>query len=433
MGIKSQISNTFISQFVCFLFLSLYSIIIARSLGPELRGVFFLMQSYLAIITVLGSFSLPTIMTVVLSRNEYSLTEVHSAAIIISVLLGVPSIFAGLVIFGTTHIVASVSLTSAIVYFSSSPLIIYKLMWNGIVLGMMDFKTLNIIAVFDSLTTLIPALIVVALLRYNLAGAMYAFLFSTLISFFVQCLIMKKKYRPSFHYSNRCLKSIIGLGLKQHLASGIFNLCLRADAFILSALSSPQNIGFYSVAKGVTNNILLTVNPISLVMFPHISSASTEKSKAYTASLFKVILFIGISVSSIFYFVAPIIFRILYGTAYGNSIKHARILIYSFAFLIIQVPMNHWFIGNLNRPLLAAYVSASALIFIVLFGLLGLKYLGDYGISWGMLIANLLASCLAIIIGSLNSFHLNSLLIRKQDFSGLIAYIKRGRMPAEHQ
>jgi O-antigen/teichoic acid export membrane protein len=425
MSIKGQISGTFLSQFACFIFLSVYSIIIARSLGPELRGIFFLLQSYLGIITVLASLSLPTIMTVVLSRNEFSLTEVHSAAVIISVLLGLPSIFAGLIIFRTTASLGSVPLASTILYFSSSPLIIYKLMWNGMILGMMNFKILNLFAVFDSIAMLVPAFIIVVLLGHRLAGAMSAFLLSALISFFVQCLIMIKKYRPSFHYSSNCLKSIINLGLKQHFGIAIYNIYLRADAFILSVLSTPQNMGFYSVAKGFTNNISLAVNPITKVMFPHISSAGTEKSKDYTASLFKVILFVGISVSSIFYIIAPMAFRILYGTTYNHSIKHARILAFSLAFLLIQVPMNLWFIGNLKRPLLSAYVSASALILTVLFGVVGLKYIGDYGISWGMLITNLLSSCLAFSIGSMHSFHLGSLLISKKDFSDIRDFIKR--------
>jgi len=404
-----------------------YSVLIARVLGPELRGVYFLLQTYQGLGVALLGLSVDTIMTVVLSRKEFDVNEINSAALIFSLALGSIAGAAGYLAFALEGTPALISPFCVILFFLASPFVLYKTMWNSIILGLTEINVLNWVSLLDVLSLALLTIAFVGLIRLSINGLVIAFVLNSFLILLLRLTILLKKFRLKWRISRRCLKELLRLAWRQHLAVIAYNLFTRADALILATLSTTANLGYYSVAKGLTSNISLAVNPVTQVMFPHISAAERGISKGYTVMLVKTIFAVLSLISVAFYFMSPWLITTLYGSAYELSIEHSRILIFALAFLLVQVPISLWFLGNLKKPALNGYVNVTTLILILVLGSLGTKYLGTYGISWGILCSYVFSTAVALVLAHCNSLPLRSVLLKRSDLQKMISFLKFSR------
>jgi O-antigen/teichoic acid export membrane protein len=105
-------------------------------------------------------------------------------------------------------------------------------------------------------------------------------------------------------------------GLKAHAQSLTGVLHYKIDLFILAALLSTREVGYYSVAVGLASLIFFIPDSVGFVLLPRLTSFSDEDAHDFTAKVCRNTLFItGIPALGIMLFGKAAI-RILYGAAY---------------------------------------------------------------------------------------------------------------------
>src|SRR6266705_4116034 len=174
MRLRDQILTTAGTNVACAALALVTSIVLARGLGPELRGVFFLLQSYLGISAVIVGLSLPTIMTVLVSRNEFSLSQVHSAALGLSLALGLAGGAATLAVVRAFVPLVGVSRVVAVLFIFTMPMVVYKAMWGGLFLGLTRIASLNAFNLLDSVLVTLASVLALLVFRAGLDGVLLA-------------------------------------------------------------------------------------------------------------------------------------------------------------------------------------------------------------------------------------------------------------------
>lgn len=111
------------------------------------------------------------------------------------------------------------------------------------------------------------------------------------------------------------LRSSLAYGIKAYVASLLSFLVIRSDVFLVQGFRGFQEVGYYTIATGIVNYILLIPSTVGLLLFSAVSSDDGTSSRR-TQELFRVFwpLFALICVGS--GLLARPIIHIVYGSAY---------------------------------------------------------------------------------------------------------------------
>ncbi|MBM6839502.1 oligosaccharide flippase family protein, partial [Clostridium saudiense] len=102
----------------------------------------------------------------------------------------------------------------------------------------------------------------------------------------------------------------------------------RLDTLIIKALTTTANVGQYSLAVGLAEQVWVFSSSISTVLFPYVSSIEGEKEKSKVTTLtFKIVLVFTLLVIVFLYLIAAFIIPFLYTEAYEPAIEPFKVLL----------------------------------------------------------------------------------------------------------
>jgi O-antigen/teichoic acid export membrane protein len=424
MRVRDRILSMATTQLVSAGLGLVYSVLVARGLGPELRGVFFVVQAYFNLASMLVNLSVFTIMTVQLSRGEFGLAEIHSAAVVLSVALGVGGGAVALLVYLQTAHLPGPSLGILVLFFLSMPAVLYKMMWSAIFLGLSRIALLNIFTILDVFLTALGAGTALFVLRAGLNGLLIMLALQAAVTATIGFYLAVRGTRPRWRLSAACIADLLRQGWKQHIAAITSQLYLRADAFILADLLPPAAIGQYAVARGLAERILMALTPISQVMFPLISSSDPARARSYARSTFRQLAGVGILSMVAFVVLTPWVIPLVYGHAYRDAVTSGQILGVAFVMLGTMVPINLWFVGSLRRPGLNALASAVTLILVVTLGYAFAVRAGGLGMAIATLVSFVGSLAFAIWLGNANGLGLRRLVPKASELRSVVSEIR---------
>jgi O-antigen/teichoic acid export membrane protein len=378
----------------------IYSVLAARGLGPAMRGQFFLIQAFFTVASMLVSLSTSTIMTVQVSREQFNLAEVHTSAVLLSVVLGLAGGAVALLVYLKSFGASSSSLLVLALYFLSLPAMLYKNSWMAIFLGLGRIGELSIYTVADVFLTAAGAGIALYVFHAGLSGMLIMLVIETTTIAVAGVLLTFSVNKTTWQFSRACITDLLRQGWKQHLATTATQLYLRADAFILAPFLTPAALGQYAVARGLSERVLLAFTPFAQVMFPHISSRDEMRAKSCTQTTFRQLAGLGIILAAILLVVMPWFILLLYGQAYRGAIILAQILCMAFIVRAITVPIELWFVGSLLKPGYNAVTSAFMLGSISILGYIFARHALALGMAVATLVSFALTLALTIWIGN---------------------------------
>ncbi|KJS18997.1 MAG: hypothetical protein VR78_03750 [Hoeflea sp. BRH_c9] len=240
------------------------SIITARILGPEGRGVYFYALTVATLVTQFGSLGFASSNTYFVAREPSNVGPLAANSAWLSLLV---FIVAGLVVSIVTgpERAPNLLMLLAVLLGTSS---LFFMLFSNLLVGMQRLVAFNLLQIGSNLSV-VPAILIAAWLNGApetlLAGSILASLLFCLIAGIV--LLRRRAFSPrprldvfrmSLNYSFRAfLITLIGYGVA------------RANVFILQAASGNAEIGYYSIAVQIGDALAILPTSISLVVFPH--------------------------------------------------------------------------------------------------------------------------------------------------------------------
>ncbi|WP_119071443.1 oligosaccharide flippase family protein [Aggregatilinea lenta] len=369
------------------------SILLARILGPEKRGIIAAIVVVPGIVLSLADLGVRQATTYFLGKNLYSDQAVISTILYLS---GVSFLFGTVVIFLVYIIIGVPQQYGWIITTIPLALLPFRLLvsyGSGVLLAKQQITSL-------SLAIILPEIVYFSLLLlFGLFGVLEVK--SALIIEIVSASVaatyvlrrIKRFGRLRIAYIPKMPQKFIKLGFVYAMALFILGLNYRIDVVILGHLSSAKEVGIYSVGVSIAEMLWLVPAALTTVNFGR--SAASSDSLAYarkTAIVLRVTLAVSVFPCIGLYLMAPRLIPFVYGSAFSNSAVVVQAILPGVWMSLIFKVLNSDLAGR-GYPQFALWVYGATLVLNVLMNFWLIPLYGAVGSG--------LASSASYCIGSL--------------------------------
>jgi antigen flippase len=339
------------------------TILIARVLGPDGSGAYYVAQSLLLLLTVSVSLGIEHGIAYYVSSGDWGPRRASSVALRMALAVGllgaalglaarllVPSAFASL----------SVGETAAVV--GGLP---FGLTWfyvSFIALATDRYEAYVIPPAAQSALALV--LVAPGALAFDVTGAVVGLAVSNAIVGTGAAIWARRALPGSAAPTERpMLRRAISFGIKGYAANALQLLNYRLDLFILSAVASTAAVGRYSVAVAVTSVLWLLPQGLSDVLFPRVArlsaregqDAETHREMVEVKSLRHVTLAVvaatAVLAGALLLLVVPV-----YGEDFRPAIDLGLILLPGVALIGISGVLSATIVGR-GKPIYSLYIA----------------------------------------------------------------------------
>ena len=274
-GLVSTGIGTFLQIILGFLGL----MVAVRYIPKEQFGIFVLLQVIASLFAVISSLILENISVtrlIATAKNGQKM-EVANTAICYKLLIGV---IMGLVILSCNPLIflvfKSEQLCRLLIYI---PLFFILSSFDELLLGILQgfhqFKKMAISQIINGGVKFLLIIIFLVVLKMDVIGLVYAFLFSFATSIIFQYLVIPGK--KQFNFNPMLFKEIFRFGFPLGLNNILTFIFTRIDRFMIGAMISPTGVAYYEIADKIPSSSSRMYGSFRSVFFPNMSELFAQK------------------------------------------------------------------------------------------------------------------------------------------------------------
>jgi O-antigen/teichoic acid export membrane protein len=373
------------------------SVLIARSLGAEGKGVYTLTLTAASLLTLFLDIGLSSAITYYTASKQFKSEELFSYSIWISILL---SLVGGLLFywlyanFLATSFLKGVSNIYIWIIIIFLPINLLDSFLSSIVLGLQhifDYNLINIVRVVGNLV-----LQVISVVRGGgVLGAILAWAGGDVAALVLTLWFLRGDMRLRSSEQRRITRASFSYGAKSYVANIMTFFNYRLDSFLVNFYSGPTNVGLYTTGVSTAELLWNVPNAISNALFP--KSAATEKQVGakLTAQVCRQALLITIPLAVIFGLAGIFLIPLVYGNAFLASVSPFLWLLPGIVALSLSKIISAY-LGGIGKPIYATYSSGLSLIATILLDISLIPSLGIIGAAIASSISYLLSAILSV-------------------------------------
>jgi O-antigen/teichoic acid export membrane protein len=331
MQLAHNIFTTLSARIALMAMALLSSVVLARALGPEGRGLFTLVLLLPELAMSFGLLGLDQANAVYagLEPDRRRALVWHSTA-----MAGVVGGF--IAIAGTCFLVFGAAGTQILVHgplwlyilpMSTIPLAMAVTYWGTILRGMNRILLLNLIEVGTKASVLVLIFVLVWWLGFDVAGAVWANCITIVGTLILMIIVLGHTQawgRPEF---DRALWWRTGrFALPAYCASIMGYLNYRADQFIIAALLPPEQLGFYAIAVSLAEPLWFMTGAVANALLPHLTGLP-ERDPGLPAVIARHVLLCTAGACLLVFISADIAVEALYSSAFSGVVAPLRWLL----------------------------------------------------------------------------------------------------------
>ena len=337
------------------------NILIARTLGPEGKGLITFLAYVIFVLTSLASLGQHTAAVQLLGKQAYPPRTLAATQISISLLawlLCLPVLWLAVPHFGERVGVPSAFLV---------PLALVTLLnllqqsLGGILIG------LSRLALLNRLQLVVPIAWLGVLLTVVLAGggdrivAGYAWMAAMAVAPLLLLGWIVRRVRPAWRDWRACARSVLRFGLEAHVASLLWILLLRADGFLLGAWSGAAVLGVYSMSVLLAELLWYLPRSITLALSPRVSAGAAEEGRKLTERAVRISAVTVAAAAIVLVAVARPLIQLAFGEAFLGAMPAFLLLLPGILCGAVASPIFLYFTQQRGRPRITAVASGIGL------------------------------------------------------------------------
>ena len=313
------------------------SVVLARGLGVEDRGLYALATLLPTLVFTFTNFGLSSSTAYYVARGKYEMDRAFNSGSVLAFWIGIISLMIGTLVIILFHdaLFKDVPLMLLFISLAAVPATLLANSLQSIFQGSQDFKSYNALGIFPQIFMLVMFFILIWMFDMGVIGAVWTYLtgawFSAilLVSIFIyRSAHTKRKTNTKFTLSidREYAVDIFSYGIKSHLANIVAFLNYRGDTFLVNFLAGASAVGVYGISVGMAERLWILSGAISTVLFPRIASLESEGNKrdiltpliARHVLLLTILMAVGVGVLSNWLIV------MLYGREFIGSVAALR-------------------------------------------------------------------------------------------------------------
>ncbi len=282
------------------------------------------------------------------------------------------------------------------------PLLLTNVFAGGIFLGKEDIKRASIVNAGPTIMTLLLTILFVWGLKMSVLGAFSAIALANFIMFFItyRIVVVQFRYNITWKYHEGIMKSMIKLGLVNAIAIFIMQLNYRLDILMLKKLSTLEEVGFYSLAMQIAEQLWHIPYAIESIVLSRSANTTDDKFVHRTvASIFRVSLLVGLASGLLIFFVAPYLIPLVFGHGFVKSVAMIQVVLPGVLILVGFRILNSRLTG-MGKPQIAIYTFMPALVINFILNLFLIPRFGGIGAAWSTNVSYAAGSIIFVIIYS---------------------------------
>ena len=321
MSFLKQSLATFGTQVILMVIGMATGIIVARVLGPEIKGQAALLGNLTQILFMCGSLGLGSAFSFFIAKKIYPARQIMTMALLCAM------VFGGLVngffyLSWPLHAAIWSGIPFYLVVLSTllAVLYIYSTYILRIVVGYGRIYSMNIANAVNSVSNFLLVVLLIVFLQAGLQGVVIALFMANLAQTVTLLWVLRTDLAPMLCWNGDFVKSIFSYGIKSHALLIINFLNYRLDIFLLQYLTGNTiEVGYYSLAVGMAELMWMVPNSAVAPLFSGVARSESEDRSLITLRTcrWSLIFLTALAVAGIF-LGRPFI-SLLYGTDYLPS------------------------------------------------------------------------------------------------------------------
>ena len=291
-------------------------IIVARELGPELRGYFGLIYFSTNLLFSFGHLGIGTSITYFSGRNEELRQKIFAFLIISSLLIGT---LLALVFFAVYLRLPGkwsyIDEKTMLIGLAVTPFLFLQDFVARFLLSMLKVKQRNILNLTRSSLYLLLIIIFIIILHGRLLSTVLSFTVSMSITSLFASLSIARKIKPDFNIGSDLIRKILKYGFKAYLIDVLNFLNYRIDIILIQHFLPINQLSFYQMAVNISERLWYIPQSVSLTLFPTLLSQK-EQNSGLTEKVCKHNLFIMAIMAIPIALFGKFAIGLLYGQAY---------------------------------------------------------------------------------------------------------------------
>ena len=297
------------------------NVILARSLGPEGRGIYAVAILIPAIVALLAQLGFQAANVYHTSKRLLPMDDIVGHAVSLAFLLGA---FCYLLIFGyveLTHAPQFLGIGSQFVLVSciALPFTLLTIFVQGIQQGAERFVQFNTVLLTQYAAPAVALLIALVLLRGETLQAVEAWTAAAITTSLVAASGVSRVGRLSPRLNLTTLRRLFRFGIVSYVSTLTSFVNYRFDVFLVNFFAGARQVGLYSVGTGLAEVIWYLSNAAGIVLAPRVAGAERELGDRVTEAVTRVVALLAIVAAGALAVLAPFVVVLFFGEAFAES------------------------------------------------------------------------------------------------------------------
>ena len=359
----------------------LSGMIIAKTLGPEGKGTYFLVSQVVTIGAVFFSLGFGPSILYYLKKERMTKNEAISFSLFYSLFV-VLILFLLFLLFKNTLIESfNNSITDQMLLFTFL-LIIVNILTNFFGYIIMDneigVKIWSFVGIIVNVVYIILLFFLVYEFSNGVIGAIYALFISVLVRLLISLkYVFSERFALqiiSFEMAKKMLKYGLGIFIGNLFLTGVY----RIDIFFVNNILSVEELGLYSVSVNLSELLLLVPSAVGIALFPYLSSLGKKDQILIMSKVARLSTFLSVLASlGIMVFAYPFIL-IVFGKEFIPSFTPTLFLLPGLVAMTLNFAYSNY-LFSIGKPFMSAKIFLVGILVNIFFNILFLKAFGIIG------------------------------------------------------
>lgn len=391
-----NVAETFATRIILIFIGLILTVIIARNLGPEGRGLYAVAVTLSSIGVQLGNIGLHASNTYYVSIDRKCLPNIVGNSLLVSFVFAGIAVVALRLFLGLYDIYTPISGLLLTMSLAWVPFGLAYMLLQNILIGIQEIRFYNIIEIFGRILTVS---LMCSLLLIGFVNVETIFL-SGLISLII-CLIwillkLKTFINAPPYPSLVLLKKNIGYGFKAYLAALFSYLVIRADIILVKYMLDSEQAGYYSIAASMADMIIMLPSVVAVILLPKLTVIESKEEKWSRAKEVTVgVVFAMVPLLGAAGLLANIIIKVLFGEGFIPATSAFLLLLPGLLFLGIQTVVVQY-LNSVGFPMLVVIIWAFSCVINIA---LNVVLIPLYGINGASISSSISYLVVFILIG----------------------------------
>ena len=288
MSFVHKVSLTFFTLMLLVLIGIVTSIIFARAIGPEGKGILALAIMAAALVFNVTNMGVGTGSGYFLGRRKVPLEQIAGTWLSLSVVIGISATAAALLLapYIAPRLLPSVPVLFVSLSLGSIPFLILLYNYQSLFKANDDFRRFNALELVQPVVNAVLFVVLIFLFPgHRIASAVVAYLVSNAVAGITAVVLIARVTRLRFRWSPGLVRAAFSFGVQGYMANFLSFLNLRVDLLLVNLYLEPVHVGYYSIAVMIVEKMWYVPDALAVVLYPRVAHGSEEAANRDTAKI----------------------------------------------------------------------------------------------------------------------------------------------------